>query len=149
MKTMCAVPVALTNYEVTVRSFHPEKDFGWSGLCFAGDNRGFSTEQSKQRGPTTSRIWQKFSVDLSKGTVGGGQPYSDDSQARWDPTPHHYKSNSNPRGLVRVMKKHHSDDVVAVNVTGNYAGENDAMPGSQGMRNLTGFSYVPTLHVYH
>lgn len=35
-------PAELTEYEFNFRSFHPEKTFGWSGLFFEGDDRGFS-----------------------------------------------------------------------------------------------------------
>jgi len=47
--------IQLANYEINIRSFHPEKDFGWSGLMFEGDNRGFSLKPSGIK-PTTSRI---------------------------------------------------------------------------------------------
>lgn len=45
----------LADYEINIRSFHPEKTFGWSGLMFEGDNRGFSLKPSGVK-PITSRI---------------------------------------------------------------------------------------------
>lgn len=29
--------IQLANYEINICSFHPEKDFGWSGPMFEGD----------------------------------------------------------------------------------------------------------------
>lgn len=36
------VIVKNTEFQFNIRSFHPETDFGWSGLKFERDNRGFS-----------------------------------------------------------------------------------------------------------
>lgn len=37
---------SLAEYKFNIRSFHPEKTFGWSGMMFDGDSRGFSLQPS-------------------------------------------------------------------------------------------------------
>lgn len=65
-------------YPIHIRSFAPFKSFG---LGYSGDNRGYSTEASvREGGSVTSRIQQTFTVDPAKGTLTGGQPWSDQSQ---------------------------------------------------------------------
>ncbi|RZL11801.1 MAG: hypothetical protein EOO89_20195 [Pedobacter sp.] len=68
-------------YPVHVRSSAPMKEFGgW----FAGDNRGYSTALGVgEGGSVTSRVQQTYTVDPSKGTLTGGQPWSDPSHHPW------------------------------------------------------------------
>ncbi|WP_246175546.1 hypothetical protein [Pseudoalteromonas rhizosphaerae] len=79
--------IQLANYEINIRSFHPEKDFGWSGLWFEGDNRGFSLKPSGVA-PITSRIWHKLTLSTKK-TIITTRTKSDPSKAPWGDTKKH------------------------------------------------------------
>lgn len=66
--------VALAQYEVNTRSFHPNKQFEPQGFRFHGDNRGFALGESWAEGEvesgTTSRVWQRFKLNMTLNTVG-------------------------------------------------------------------------------
>ncbi len=66
-------------YPIHIRSFAPFKTFGGG---FSGDYRGYSTTLGRgEIGSVgvTSRVQQAFTVDPAKGTITGGQPWSDPS----------------------------------------------------------------------
>lgn len=144
-----AYPLAkLAEYEINIRSFHPEKDFGWSGLMFEGDDRGFSLKPSGIK-PTTSRIWHSFKLVTENASKHSVRTESDRSKAPWK---NEYKTYKNPllkpKGSLIV-----EDDffprakIRQYRIKGQYGGVNHAMPGSVAMQKKVGFSYVPTLNV--
>lgn len=65
---------ALAKYEVNVRVFHPNKNFEKLGFRFHGDNRAFSLSESwfsePQGDQPTSRIWQRYSLDMNLQNTG-------------------------------------------------------------------------------
>jgi hypothetical protein len=66
--------VELAKYEVNTRSFHPNKQFEPQGFRFHGDDRGFALGESwaegdKTRGNVTSRVWQRFKLDMALETA--------------------------------------------------------------------------------
>lgn len=69
-------PAELARYNFTIRSFHPEKTFGWSGLGFQGDDRRFSLKPVRS-GLAPSRIWHTFSVDTQSASISNRQTESD------------------------------------------------------------------------
>ncbi|MFK3858102.1 hypothetical protein [Pseudoalteromonas rhizosphaerae] len=75
--------IQLANYEINIRSFHPEKDFGWSGLMFEGDNRGFSLKPSGIK-PITSRIWHRLRLSTKNSKISSIDTISDPSKAPWE-----------------------------------------------------------------
>lgn len=139
-------PVFLATYEFNIRSFHPEKDFGWSGLFFGGDNRGFSLQPSGTGDPT-SRIWHRFKLDAFAGRWTDPATRSDPSQAGWSDKPQKYDAELSPKGIILPVHKTVRGNVVNLRVNGSYHGENHAMPGSAALQKETGMTYVPSLNV--
>ena len=138
--------IQLANYEINIRSFHPEKDFGWSGLMFEGDNRGFSLKPSGIK-PTTSRIWHKLTLSTKKNTV-TPVTVSDPSKAPWENKQRIYSGNLAPKGRVTLKNKALTNkSIYQYRLDGQYGGVNHAMPGSPQMQERLDFSYVPTLNV--
>lgn len=65
-------------YPVHIRAFIPMKQLTFMGSTYSGDGRGYSTGLSRREGGTvTSRMQQTFTVDPSKGTMTGGDPWCD------------------------------------------------------------------------
>ena len=139
-------PAELADYEFNIRSFHLEKTFGWSGLFFEGDDRGFSLRPS---GPIsiTSRIWQRFTFHAESGSLGRITTTSDPSRAPWSDKPYKYSETLKPKGRVLSTYHHAPPSVHRYRISGNYGGVNHAMPGSGEMQENLGLSYVPTLNV--
>ncbi|MFL1407238.1 hypothetical protein ACJO2E_17995 [Marinobacter sp. M1N3S26] len=140
-------PADLTHYEFNIRSFHPEKTFGWSGFCFEGDDRGFSLAPSGRVTRVTSRIWHRFKLGIKSGSVSERQTESDPSKAPWSDTPKVYSSELGPRGRATAEADRLTDNRYRVRVKGFYAGENHAMPYSGELQEEFGVTYVPTLDV--
>ena len=136
----------LTDYEINIRSFHPEKDFGWSGLMFEGDNRQFSLKPSGS-GVVTSRIWHRFTLSTKSGAYLKHLTISDPSKAPWKDSYREYDAELKPKGSIVVTSKNISKNVQQHRVNGKYGGVTHAMPGSPEMQKTDGFSYVPTLNV--
>jgi len=143
-----APPLArLADYEINIRSFHPEKDFGWSGLIFEGDNRGFSLKPSGIM-PTTSRIWHRFKLKTLTTTINDRKTISDPSKAPWSDEYKHYGGVLAPKGSVTVKGGiPFAANVYPYRIKGNYGGVNHAMPFSSALQKTINMSYVPTLNV--
>lgn len=137
--------IQLANYEINIRSFHPEKDFGWSGLWFEGDNRGFSLKPSGIS-PITSRIWHKLTLSTKKMTI-TTRTKSDPSKAPWGDTKKTYDDYLAPKDSAHITHKKLFNGNQQFKITGQYGGVNHAMPGSSEMQEKLGLSYVPTLNV--
>ncbi|MBH0057560.1 hypothetical protein I6F65_11360 [Pseudoalteromonas sp. SWXJZ94C] len=136
----------MADYEINIRSFHPEKDFGWSGIWFEGDNRGFSLKPSGVK-PTTSRIWHKFTLSTSKKKVKNILTKSDPSKAPWSDKPKDYEKELEPRGRLTIKDDKLPNGNLKLTIKGQYGGVNHAMPRSEIWTRDLGFSYVPTLNV--
>jgi len=134
------------DYEINIRSFHPEKDFGWSGLLFEGDNRQFSLQRSGGS-MVTSRIWHRFKLSLKSGNFFDDKTVSDPSKAPWDDENRVYNGILAPKGRLTVKRKILPHNVHLYKIEGKYGGVNHAMPGSPELQKTLGFSYVPTLNV--
>lgn len=133
--------------QFNIRSFHPEKDFGWSGLKFKGDNRGFSLKPSGT-GIVTSRIWHRFGLNLAESKILNVTTRSDPSMAPWADKYQTYEGELAPKGVVSpVMERDVKGNISTYRLNGKYGGVNHAMPGSPEMQKKTGGSYVPTLDV--
>lgn len=140
-------PAELADYQFNIRSFHPNKTFGWSGLFFEGDDRGFSLKPSGRKFPT-SRIWQRFTLNTKSGKVSEIQTKSDPSKAWWgDESVEYKKEHQRPKWRVKASTRESSSSVKRYQITGHYGGENYAMPGSGELKEHLGFTYVPTLNV--
>ncbi|MFU2512182.1 hypothetical protein [Pseudoalteromonas sp. ASV78] len=137
--------IQLANYEINIRSFHPEKDFGWSGFWFEGDNRGFSLKPSGVA-PITSRIWHKLTLSTKK-TIITTRTKSDPSKAPWGDTKKTYDDYLAPKDSAHLKYKKLLNGNQQYKITGQYGGVNHAMPGSSEMQEKLGLSYVPTLNV--
>lgn len=138
--------IQLANYEINIRSFHPEKDFGWSGLWFEGDNRGFSLKPSGVK-PTTSRIWHKLTLSTQNKFITIPVTKSDPSKAPWENNKKIYDGILAPKGNAILEYKKLSNGNQQYKISGQYGGVNHAMLGSSKMQEKLGLSYVPTLNV--
>jgi len=138
----------LASYEFNIRSFHPEKSFGWSGLNFSGDNRGFSIQPS-DNGIVTSRIWHRFLLNTSDGGILFDRTKSNASQASWSDEPFNYDDPElTPQSKIfRVLPQKTIDGKVILRAKGEYRGANHAMPGSPEMQKSIGATYVPEINV--
>lgn len=140
-------PVEFADYQFSIRSFHPNKTFGWSGLFFEGDDRGFSLKPSGRKFPT-SRIWQRFTLNGKSGTIREARTSSDPSKAPWEDDSVEYKKRyQRPKGRVTSSTRELPSGVKHHEISGRYGGENHAMPGSGELKDNLGFTYVPTLNV--
>lgn len=123
----CDLP--LKSFTIHVRSFHPEPNFGLSGLGYSGDNRGYSNVPRPvgQRGggsPPTSRVehWIDFelntpsitskgaSSDPSKWVKGGEHRYEPGSGGRLPTVNASLRNDTNPGDRCRrhfVIQSHH------------------------------------------
>ena len=140
-------PAELASYEFNIRSFHPEKTFGWSGLFFEGDNRGFSLRPSGRNFPT-SRVWQRFLLNTEPGSVSALVTRSDPSKAPWSGQSQYYSDEALlPSERVALEARKLPGSISQLRISGSYGGVNHAMYGSAIMQEKLGFSYVPTLDV--
>ncbi len=136
-------------FQFNVRSFHPEKNFGWSGLYFDGDNRGFSNKPSDLGNPT-SRIWHLFHLNTAEPRSFLPKTKSDPSKAPWDTEKRTYGAVLAPKATMLPMQvRPLANGIINYRVDGRYGGVNHAMPGSPEMQKTTGMSYVPTLDVHY
>ncbi|MBL1417199.1 MAG: hypothetical protein COB27_010015 [Moritella sp.] len=141
------VIVKNTEFQFNIRSFHPEKDFGWTGLKFEGDNRSFSNLPSGNGYPT-SRIWHRFTLHTDSGTASAHVTRSDPSKAPWSNESREYDGVLAPKGSVNAtFVKGAPNGVSHFTIKGKYGGVNHAMPGSPFLQKKIGVSYVPTLDV--
>jgi hypothetical protein len=137
----------LADYEINIRSFHPEKTFGWSGLMFEGDNRGFSLKPSGTES-VTSRIWHKFHLSTLENKVHTKETVSDPSKAPWERAKRVYNGELAPKGRTFLKSRAFPNKhIYQYRMEGQYGGVNHAMPGSPEIQEALGFSYVPTLNV--
>ena len=159
--------VKLVPYWINIRSFHPNKKFEPLGLRFHGDNRGFSLEKSFQpayppsrSGKVTSRIWQRYSMDLARGSQQAFQSGLTDSLAEesnrssgpelFSDGPEDYIDRRfKPHGTVKAnaFTQDHAGEEVA-DITSSYAGKNFAFRGSRFTYKETGKAVVPDLDVF-
>lgn len=65
----------MTRIKLHTRSFHPDATFGFGGLGFEGDSRGFKDDEG-----ATSRIKHYFTINLQTSTVEGIVCLSDPSR---------------------------------------------------------------------
>ena len=141
------IPSKLATYEFNIRSFHPEKDFGWSGLYFQGDNRGFSLKPSGT-GEVTSRIWHKFLLHTATGALSDHFTVSDPSKARWSDKSEIYNTDiTKPQSHIYQFPLQRIKKVYQSKIKGRYWGENYAMPYSKEIKEYIGATYVPSLDV--
>jgi len=141
-------PSKLSTYEFNIRSFHPEKDFGWSGLYFKGDNRGFSLKPSGITGGVTSRIWHRFKLSTVNGRSTKPLTQSDPSKAVWSKMPETYSAEDiKPPSIQYQFPVKRFQNVYQSRIKGKYWGENFAMPLSKEMKEHLGLTYVPSLDV--
>ncbi|WP_431687610.1 hypothetical protein [Hahella sp. NBU794] len=137
----------LSTYEFNIRSFHPEKDFGWSGLMFEGDKRGFSLNPSGTE-LVTSRIWQKFKLNTETGEIKYPETKSDRSKAPWSKDYREYLGRLAPKGVIQHIRPIRTQqNICSIQIEGHYGGENHAMPASPELKESIGVTYVPTLDV--
>ena len=142
-------PVELAEYEFNIRSFHPKESFGWSGLYFDGDDRGFSLKPNSRRG-VTSRIWHRFWVNTKSETDPVERTGSDKSNHPWADKPYEYKKEAaRPKGRVtgKFYTPSQKSQGKSIRLDGGYKGQNHLMPLSDDMKEHLGFTYVPTLNV--
>lgn len=139
-------PAELARYDFTIRSFHPEKTFGWSGFGFQGDDRRFSLKSARS-GLAPSRIWHTFSLDTNGGAISNRVTKSDPSQAAWQNESKTYQGSLDPRSDISVSSDRTKGGVYRTKVTGNYSGENHAMPYSSYLQEKLEITYVPSINV--
>lgn len=140
----------LARYEFNVRSFHPGKTFGWSGLNFEGDARGFSLGASGISGEigaeVTSRIWHRFRVDTLSGKALEMETESNDSgKIGADHT--RYDGALKPQGGAWPILRKDDGPVTTLHIDGGYAGENHAFFPSAELKKNLGVTFVPSLDV--
>lgn len=137
----------LPKYEFNIRSFHPNKSFGWSGLFFSGDNRGFSLKPSKNP-KVTSRIWHRLEVDYARASL-IKETKSDPSKAPWADSYKSYELEAlSPKSDIFFFDKNiNRQGIVGFKLEGRYRGSNHAMPLSTELQKATGKTYVPSINV--
>lgn len=141
-------PADLASYQFNIRSFHPEKTFGWSGMEFEGDDRRFSLRPSGQ-GLVTSRIWHRFTLDTEVAVVTKRETESDLSRASqsFGGEGVAYRDALKPRSWQAIHAETTPDRVRRLRVIGGYSGENHAMFKSDWLQENLGVTYVPSLNV--
>lgn len=144
----CSLP--LTRFTIHVRSFHPEPTFGFSGLGYSGDDRGYSNEPRPpaQRGSgssPTSRVQHWVQFDLDRVAVIGTGARSDPS--RWlAGDEHRYDGKDGgrrPSATAEIQDNTLPGDTCRrqVTLTSSHQGYNEAV--------ITGLHWaVPGLDVY-
>ena len=147
---MTQVLTRLASYEFNIRSFHPEKTFGWSGFYFHGDDRGFSLapSQTDENATVTSRIWHRFGLNTATGGITKADTYSNASGHRGTLQSYDDNPNVRPRHRLSPVRRTGTAERPTFFVQGHYGGENYLMPLAEQMKDALGFTYVPTLDVY-
>ncbi|MDG3556826.1 hypothetical protein P7L54_12810 [Acinetobacter bereziniae] len=162
--------VKLANYQINLRSFHPNKQFEAKGFFFHGDNRGFSLGTSyfltkaNQKVPTdgvTSRVWSRSNINLAQ-----------INQFQSLPRPIVESNTSGPLRIAGVPILGHDEDYKdkkykptgtlkvtvpdvkfesprSFNFISHYHGKNHAFAMSRTVYDYTGKSFVPDLDVRH
>ena len=166
-----AIPFAkLVKYEVNIRSFHPNKNFERLGFRFHGDDRGFSVGESwfgtTQKGDVTSRIWQRYTLDMDWREVGDfsaenspAKPATESNFSGGGPGfwaffswgGEEYKDREHkPRGKLQVTSatEPHGGHKI-IQTKSHYAGENHAFLSSKTQQSIFGGTIVPTLDVFN
>ena len=140
----------LARYELNVRSFHPGKTFGWSGLNFEGDARGFSLGASGISGgvgaEVTSRIWHRFKVDALSGETLNVETESNDS-GKIGGNHTRYDGALKPKGGAWPVLRKEDGPITTLHIDGGYAGENHAFFPSAELKKNLGVTFVPSLDV--
>lgn len=141
-------PAELAEYQFNIRSFHPNKTFGWSGLYFQGDDRGFSLKPNGRL--ARSRIWHFVTLNAKSETISDRGTGSHASNHPWaDKSEGYNEQATRPKAEVtsdffKLSKKLNGK---RVHLDGHYGGQNHLMPLSEEMKKTLGFTYVPTLNV--
>ncbi|MDD7973867.1 hypothetical protein [Roseinatronobacter alkalisoli] len=129
-----------------VRSFHPQANFGASGLGYSGDNRGFSYSLS-----VTSRIYAVVRIDLVNQEISLEKVRSDPSSWLGGLFHQDYShEGTQPTGSVSgQVDPYREDGDQSVQLLLSYRGQNFAMPmgNSETARELVYESSVPDLDV--
>jgi hypothetical protein len=157
----------LSKYKVNIRVFRPNKNFEFLGFRFHGDNRGFSTAPSwfgKSTGGPTSRIWQRYELNLDTIRVGNltkdltaklgtESNFSGPGPGIWSifswGGQDYEKAKYKPRGTLNsteVEVPHDAQKIVRIK--SHLAGENHAFLTSELQQNVAGKTIVPTLDAW-
>lgn len=138
----------LATYKVNIRSFHPEKDFGWSGFYFHGDNRGFSLKPSGlgRNAEVTSRVWHRFSFNTERGAFVSAETHSNPS-GHGDNNEYYKKPDFKPRHAIVPPRRSGTREMPDFQLQVSFGGENYLMPFAKEMEETFNFTYVPTLNV--
>ena len=170
-----AIPFAkLVKYEVNVRSFHPNKNFERLGFRFHGDDRGFSVGkswfggdiESEEVGSVTSRIWQRYTLDMDWREAGDFSAKTSPAELRTESNfsgsgpglwavfsrggENYNDPKHKPRGKLQVTaatEPHGGQKVIQTK--SHYAGENHAFITSKAQQSIFGGTIVPTLDVFN
>lgn len=163
-------PISFTKlapYTVSIRSFHPNKQFERMGFRFHGDNRGFSLGESYFGGEAppnsvTSRIWQTFKFDAGfkqTGDIGHLPEFeltaesnpSSPGPGAWTVFGHTESYESKKLKPNKKLEVLHSEvphgAQKEITLKSWYGGENHAFFGSVSMQKILGTTIVPTLDV--
>ncbi len=145
MPTLSSAPA---RYTLNIRSFHPQKSFGYSGFWFRGDNRGFTTAPSNT---ITSRISHSLDISLSKGDIFDPAINSDPSRHPLMENPHRYQNGKGPQYRIRSKQFSYAQgqERRRAAISGLYWGRNYAMPFSESLEETTGITYVPAINVQY
>lgn len=161
--------VKMANYQINLRSFHPNKQFEAKGFFFHGDDRGFSLGKTffnpnakvPPLASVTSRVWSKANIDLSKIIKSQtSSPMTVESNTSGPlriagvPILGHdedYKDKKyRPTGEIQVtVPDIKFESPRSFNFTSHYHGKNHAFLFSRTAYDLTGMSHVPDLDVRH
>jgi hypothetical protein len=131
------------------RSFHPDSNFGFGGLFFRGDSRGFSDSVG-----ATSRIKHFFTIDLTAGSIGEVTCRSDPSEnAVISAMSNDYsQKRKQPRVTmpVKSITPYRKDGDQIIRLTFTYAGQNFAFPlANRDWGHSFWSTVVPDLDVTH
>ncbi|UXY16951.1 hypothetical protein N8I74_08055 [Chitiniphilus purpureus] len=161
----------LAQYQINIRSFHPNQQFEQGGFRFHGDNRGFSLGESygEQEGESssnnvTSRVWSRYSIDLGWDKPGdkardlSANLTADSNMSKpgpgrfWGLFGHEEKYDDpkkKPRAKLEVISvtTPHSGQK-HLKTRSWYGGENHAFRGSSTVNDKTGWTFVPTLDAW-
>lgn len=125
---------------MTLRSFHPNSDFGLSGLKFYGDDRPFTLDDG-----VTSRVGQRFFVDPRTGEAYGNYPYSDPSRNLLGAYSYYDSPSRAPIGMLTSRLQFSNESGTVTSIDTSYSGKNAGIPFSEGSY---GFIPVPSLDVH-
>lgn len=162
--------VKMANYQINLRSFHPNTQFEAKGFFFHGDNRGFSLGKSyfltkaNQKAPTdgvTSRVWSRSNINLAQ--INQSQSLSRPtvesnisgplSVAGFPILGHdedYQDEKYKPTGTLKVIVPDvRFESPRSFNFTSHYHGKNHAFLMSRTTYDVTGTSFVPDLDVRH